>query len=165
MRSHRVGHRTLNKEKTMGRPLKLTETVSGTLKVGAIGDTAQTGNQIQVTAYLPPNTSTDYISGSGGTAARSSYIKRQRSSKRFTCVNSTDGTGICKLVTTAPAAGECRMFATDSGGGTYYVSKISGRKATLVQYGAGAWQFANGTSVAWVLVSPTATKNVQITGA
>ena len=149
----------------MGRPLKLTETVSGTLKVGAIGDTAQTGNQIQVTAYLPPNTSTDYISGSGGTGARSSYIKRQRSSKRFTCVNSTDGTGICKLVTTAPVAGECRMFATDSGGGTYYVSKISGRKATLVQYGAGAWQFANGTSVAWVLVSPTATKNVQITGA
>ena len=43
----------------MGRPLKLTETVDGTLKVGALGDTAQTGNQIQVTAYLPPNTSTD----------------------------------------------------------------------------------------------------------
>ena len=32
----------------MGRPLKLTETVEGTLKVGALGDTSQTGNQIQV---------------------------------------------------------------------------------------------------------------------
>jgi hypothetical protein len=149
----------------MGRPLKLTETVEGTLKVGAIGNTSQTGNQIQVTAYLPPNTSTDWISGSGGTAARTSYLLNQKGSKRFTCVNATDGTGICKLVTTSPAAGEFRMFATDNSGKTYYVSKISGRKATLVQYGASGWEFADGASVAWNLTAAETGLSVIITGA
>ena len=149
----------------MGRPLKLTETVEGTLKVGALGDTSQTGNQIQVTAYLPPNTSTDWISGSGGTAARTSYLQNQKGSKRFTCVNATDGVGICKLVTTSPAAGEFRMFAEDSSGKTYYVSKISGRKATLVQYGVGTHEFADGSSVAWNLTAAEATLSVKITGA
>ena len=38
----------------MGRPLKLTETVDGQLKVGAIGNTAQSGNQIQGVCGLVP---------------------------------------------------------------------------------------------------------------
>ena len=149
----------------MGRPLKLTETVDGTLKVGAIGNPSQTGNQIQVTAYLPPNTSTDWISGSGGTAARTSYLAKQKGSKRFVCTNSTDGSGICALVVTSPAAGEFRMFAADSGGGTYYVSKISGRKATLKQYGGGTWEFDDGASVAWNLTAAETGVSVVITGA
>jgi hypothetical protein len=152
----------------MGRPLKMTETVVGvggnTLKVGAIGNTNQTGNQIQLSAFLPLNTDTvNYISGSGGTSARASYILKQKSSRRFTCVNATDGVGICKLVVSSPSAGECRITATDSAGGTYYVSKISGKKATLIR--ATGTQFADGASVAWNLIGAVLNQSVIITGA
>ena len=45
--------------------------------------------------------------------------------------------------------GEMDINATDSGGGTYWVTKLSGRKATLVQSGSGPWEFADGASVPW----------------
>jgi hypothetical protein len=52
------------------------------------------------------------------------------------------------------------IVATDSAGGTYYVTKLTARKATLTQ-GTGV-QFATGASVPWVLEPTAATINATV---
>jgi hypothetical protein len=82
-------------------------------------------------------------------------IVKQVSAKRFK-VTSQDGTAVCKLVAATPgAAGEMAIVATDASAGTYWVSKISGRKVTLVQNTGTV--FTNGGTVAWTLGTATAT--------
>lgn len=138
----------------MARPLKLTKTVGGTLKVGDIGLTSQSGNQIQASAYIP-------VADGGSSAANGSLIK-QVSGRRFK-VTTGQGTGICKLVATAPAAGEMRVTVTDSAGGTYYATKISKHRVQVTQ-GTGT-QFATGASVAWTFGAATVNATVQMTAA
>jgi hypothetical protein len=74
---------------------------------------------IQIISYLP-----------GGASRTGGDILKQESSRRYLIQNS-DGQGVCKLVAAAPAAGEMNIVATDAGGATYYVTKLTGRKATL----------------------------------
>lgn len=112
----------------MGRPLEKRY----------IGDTTATGSQIQVSARPT------------AAAAANGYIVKQVSAKRFKCTNA-NGTAVCKLVTSAPAQGEVRITLTDSAGGTYYASKISGRTATVVA-GTGT-QFATGSKVRWTFTA------------
>ncbi|CAB4129421.1 hypothetical protein UFOVP116_2 [uncultured Caudovirales phage] len=102
----------------MGRPLKLTKTVDSTLKVGVIGDTAQPGTQIQVTAFIP-----------GGTAPVTGYIVKQIGSRRFK-VTTADGTGICTLTTDAVVEGTCSITATTEAGATFSVSKITAKRVS-----------------------------------
>ena len=137
----------------MGRPLKLTETVGGTLKVGQIGDTAQSGNQIQFTGFVT------------GGSANTGYASKQTGSKTFKI---TTGDGTADLVLTAVAsgslaAGECQLTATDSAGGTYYVSKITNNYVTLVP--ATGSQFSSGEKALWVFSSPVANVSVSIPNA
>ena len=100
-----------------------------------LGDTAGAGSQIAVAAD---------VDGNGSAAG---YIVAQKGSKRFK-VYTGAGTEVCALVAEIPtAAKKFSISATDSAGGTYFVSKISGRTATLVQ-NTGT-QFANNSKVAW----------------
>lgn len=138
----------------MARPLKLTETVGGTLKVGEIGLTSQSGNQIQASAFIP-------VANGGSSAVNGSLIK-QVSGRRFK-VTTAQGTGICKLVATAPAAGEMRVTVTDSVGGTYYATKIAKHRVQVTQ-GTGT-AFATGASVAWTFSAATLGQTVQMTSA
>lgn len=138
----------------MANKLKLTKTVGGTLKVGDIGLTSQSGNQIQASAYVP-------VADGGSSAVVGSLVK-QRSARRFR-VTTGQGTGICKLVTTAPAAGEMRITVTDSAGGTYYVVKINKHRVTVVR-GTGT-QFADNASVAWNFTGAVANESVVMTAA
>ena len=138
----------------MARPLKLTETVGGTLKVGEIGLTSNTGNQIQASAYIP-------VADGGSSAANGSLIK-QVSGRRFK-VTTGQGTGICKLVATAPGAGEMRVTLTDSAAGTYYATKIS-KHRVQVTADTGT-QFTTGQSVAWTFDSATANQTLTMTAA
>jgi hypothetical protein len=68
-----------------------------------------------------------------------------------------------KLVTDgdANADGEMDITATDFGGGTYRVAKLSGRKATLVRKGSGAWEFATGACVPWTFAAAPAATALQ----
>jgi hypothetical protein len=75
---------------------------------------------IQITSYIP----------GGGAARTGGDIIKQESSRRYLVQNS-DGVGACTLVADDPAAGEMNIIATDAGGATYYVTKLTGRKATL----------------------------------
>jgi hypothetical protein len=122
----------------MGRPLEKR----------LFGNTSVTGNQIQVSAFVP--------AADGGSSAVTGYIVKQVGSKRFK-VTTAQGTGICKLVVTAPAAGECRITLTDSAAGTYYASKISGRKVTVTA-NTGI-QFATGSTAGWTIAPDVAVAN------
>jgi hypothetical protein len=45
------------------------------------------------------------------------------------------------------------IIATDTGGATYYVKKITGRVCTLVSTGTGTPLFADGVKVKWALTA------------
>ena len=137
----------------MGRPLKLTETVDSTLKVGQIGDTAQSGNQIQFTGIVP-----------GGTA-NTGYASRQTGAKTFK-ITTSDGTSDLALNAVASGSlseGECQLTATDSAGGTYYVSKITNNYVTLVPNDG--TQFSSGARAQWVFSGPVNGVSVSIPAA
>ena len=109
----------------MGRPLNKRN----------LGATAGAGAQIAVAADVD------------GNGSANGYIVAQKGSKRFK-VTTGAGTAVCALVAEIPTAAEqLSISATDSAGGTYFISKISGRTATLVQ-NTGT-QFANNSKVAW----------------
>jgi hypothetical protein len=134
----------------MGRPLKLTETVDSTLKVGQIGNTSQTGNQIQFTGFVT------------GGAAKTGYASRQTGAKTFK-VTTADGTADLLLTAQASgslSAGECQLTATDSDGDTYYVSKITNNYVTLVPNDGS--QFSSGARAQWVTSGPVDGVSVSI---
>jgi hypothetical protein len=122
----------------MGRPLEKR----------LFGNTAGAGNQIQVVAYVP--------AADGGSSAVNGYIVKQVGSKRFK-VTTAQGTGVCKLVVSAPAAGECRITLADSAAGTYYAQKISGKKVTVTA-GTGT-QFTTGSAAGWTITPGVAVAN------
>jgi hypothetical protein len=97
---------------------------------------------------------------SGGTA-KLGDIQAQKGSHRYK-IKTSDGTAVCKLVTTTSlAVGQAYLVATSTGG-TYYVTKLTSRRAVLTtKTGDGA---LNGNSVKWTFGSPSATV-VQIENA
>lgn len=138
----------------MASKLKLTKTVGGTLKVGDIGLTSQSGNQIQASAYIP--------AANGGSSAVVGSLVKQVGAKRFQ-VTTAQGTGICKFVTSAPGAGEMRLTVTDSAGGTYYVTKINKHRVQVTR-GTGT-QFATAASVQWQMGAAVQDVSVTMTKA
>jgi hypothetical protein len=95
----------------------------------------------------------------GGSSAVSSDIVKQVGARRYT-VRNAQGTGKVRLVTSAPAAGEMRITATDSAGGTYYVKKLESRTATLLP--DTGTQFVTDQQVAWTLDAAEANVSVVI---
>lgn len=90
-------------------------------------------------------------------------IIRQVGARRFK-VKTADGTAICELKGSAVSAeGEMTITATDSAGGTYFVTKMGGRKATVTR-GTGT-QFATDSAVQWTFDAPTASTTVKINNA
>jgi hypothetical protein len=81
-------------------------------------------------------------------------IQKQVSTRRYK-VETADGVAVCKLVTdgVANAAGEMTITATDVNGNTYYVSKLTRHRATLVRLvddGSDEdWVYATGASAPW----------------
>ena len=131
----------------MGRPLNKRHFTTAT-----VGATAS-GNEIKVNFH-------------NGSAVKEGTIVKQTGSKRFVVEEiGTAGTFTCTLTTgklpAALAAGEMSISVKHPAGGsaeTYGVSKITGRKVTLVAPSATGSNPLTGTSIAWHLNSvPTAT--------
>ena len=128
-------------------------TTSGTVPAGTIVLTADTGAVRSATNQ--ENAIIIYANTSGsGSTGKAGDIIRQVSTRRYK-VRTADGIKIVELGTDdTPADGKAYIVATATGG-TYYVTKLTGRKATLVtKTGDGA---LNGKAVQWTLGSPTAT--------
>ncbi len=111
--------------------------------------TSSVQDAITVSAYLS--------AADGGSSAVASDIVKQVGARRYK-VQNAQGTGKVKLVVTSPAEGECRMTATDSDGGTYYVKKLEARTACLVP-NTGT-QFVEDQHVVWTL--DTAEEDVSV---
>jgi hypothetical protein len=92
-------------------------------------------------------------------------IVKQEGARRYKVKNS-DGTGYVNLVdgTSALVAGQMTIKATDSAGGTYWVTKLTGHKATLVPNTGTQFPLVAGLpqAVQWTLSTPTANVTVQI---
>jgi hypothetical protein len=112
---------------------------------GAVGSSTNQENAIVIRA----NTT-----GLGGTKVGD--IIKQSSARRYK-VKTADDTAICKLVATNDLGiFDAYIVATDDNGNTYFVTKLTARKASLyrkTQNGANAWLYANGASVKWALDS------------
>ena len=110
---------------------------------GAVSTATNQENSITVFAFV-----------TGGSRKVGDIIK-QVSGTRYK-VRTADGTMICKLkASTASAAGEMDIQATDAAAGTYFVTKLTSHRAKLTQ-GTGV-VYANDTSHAWTFGSATAT--------
>jgi hypothetical protein len=127
---------------------------------GAAGAYGNNENAIVTYAYL-----------TGGSLLRSDIVK-QTNDRRYKVENATS-TGICQLKTSAlaNAAGEMNIVATDTDGGTYFVAKLTSRKAVLVpaavarlSSSAGS-QFASGASAKWTFGSAVLNTTVTIENA
>lgn len=119
-------------------------------------------NAITCTAYIPVASTEGYISGAGGSSAvANSDIVRQVGTRKFV-VESSQGVGRCTLkATAANAAGEMNIIATDSASGTYFVTKLTNRKAYITR-GTGT-EFVTGAVVQWTLGSAVLNTSVSLT--
>lgn len=133
--------------------------VSGTLTFTDIGTSGVPGtrtltstnpNAIKISAFVV-----------GGSSAVNGDIVKQEASRRY-LVTTAQGTSQCSLVAAAPAAGQMTIIATDSGGKTYYVTKLTAHKALVTQFGAAGHEFASGTSVPWSLSAAVLNQRVQV---
>lgn len=126
-----------------------------TLSGGNAAVTAVLGNvnqnAIAVVAWVP-----------GGSSGVAGDIVKQEASRRY-LVTTAQGTGQCRLVAAAPATGgEMTMLATDSAGGTYYVTKLTANLALLIKGDRTGTQFTSGTEVKWTLGAPVLGYSVQL---
>ncbi len=96
---------------------------------------------IACTAYL-----------STGSSAVTSDIQEQVASKKYRVVNA-QGVGGVKLVPTdSLSAGQMYIVATDTNGSTYYVKKLTARRAILVQKTVnGSFLFDTNEAAGWSL--------------
>lgn len=134
----------------------LTQSVTGTSVMGTSTLVGNNENAINISAWIP--------TVNGGSSSVAGDIVKQVSGRRYK-VETAQGTGIVKLVAAAPAAGEATIVATDYANATYYVTKLTGHKATLTRFGGGAYEFADGAAVAWTFAAATTLKNVTIANA
>jgi hypothetical protein len=139
----------------MGRPIKSAETVGGTSKVASsgttlpIGSSGLGGNQIIMKAFV-----------TGGSAQDTTNVI-QKGNKKFRVTTAT-GTETCVLTSVVHgslAAGQCQITGTDSAGGTYFASKITGRHFHVGALGTGS-QFAVGDKALLVASGPA--ENVSL---
>lgn len=130
----------------------------GTAPAGAIVVTTDSGGvNDQIDALNNPDNQDNailiYANTDGEGSALGDIIKQTNA--RSYKVDNGSAIGICKLVADdSPAEGEAYIVATATGG-TYYVTKLTAHRATLVaKTGDGA---LDGKSARWTFGSPTAT--------
>ena len=133
----------------MGRPLN-----KRLFGVANVGPGAATGNEIKVNFH-------------NGTAVKEGYIVKQKGSKKFVCEEiGTGGEFTCTLTTgklpAALAAGEMAISFKMDDAETYTVSKISGRKVTLVAPSATGANAYDGKSVPWNFSTSTTDGAAQV---
>ena len=134
-----------------GTSVGMTQATSGTVVFGSSTTVGNNENSIITFAYLPTTAPTGLISGAGGSSTVIGDIVKQRGKITYT-VETAQGIGKVKLVSTSTlVAGQMYIQATDSVGGTYYVSKLFARTAVITT-GTGV-QFTTGARVQWTFGS------------
>lgn len=136
---------TVNNNAPWTNAANLTFTDAGSGFASSISLTSTKQNAIKGQAFIT------------GGSAKAYDIKKQEASRRY-LVQTADGQGQCKLVTTSTlTAGTMNIEATDTNGSKYYVRKLTARRAVLVQTTAsGSFVYADGSAAGWTLGSASA---------
>ena len=140
------------------KSITIVEPGTGYTSVPSLSWTGHTfTGQTTPSGQTPVLTTTQYNAIKGlafvpGGSAKLFDIKKQEGSKRY-LVNTADGRAICKLVATPTvASGEMNIIASDTNGSTYFVKKLTARRAVLVQSTAStAFLFLDGSAAGWTL--------------
>ena len=141
----------------MGRPIKSAETVSGTTKLASvntalpIGSSGLAGNQMIFKAFV-----------TGGSAKDTTNII-QKGNKKLS-QTTTDGkqtSVLTEVVDGSLAAKQVQVTGSDTAGGTYFASKLTGRHFIVGALGTGS-QFAVGDKPLLVASGPTINVSVSI---
>lgn len=133
----------------------LANSATGTVPVGTDVLTTSQENAIVIRANVTDD------------GAKVGDIIKQVSTNRYK-VKTADGTGIVELVVqdSTPNVGKAMIIATDSDGSTYYVQKLTARKAVVYQKTtSGSYQFVDGQAVQWTFGSPVEDYSVTIENA
>ena len=115
-------------------------------------------NSVALTTTVTNAIAFDSYLTTGSSAVSKGDIVKQESSRRY-LVNNSQGEGQCRLVSTCTlTAGTMNIVATDWNGSTYYVKKLTARKAVLAQSTAStAFLILDGASTGWTLGAATGT--------
>jgi len=160
------------------------ETITVTLANGATGQVPVTSainlttdSGIQNPSQNPAGENANAIiiyANTTGAGAKIGDIQKQVGSHRYR-VKTADGVARVQLVASnTPAIGQAYIIATDSGGATYWVTKLTARRAVLTPRGDGTPQFPlvdNGeggtqpVSAGWVLSGAVANQSVVVQNA
>jgi hypothetical protein len=100
--------------------LTFSPTSAGTAATFVATTSTTRQNAIAIISYVP----------AGSSAVSNGDIMKQEASRRYLVQNS-QGQGICKLTTGTLTAGTMHIIATDAAGDTYWVTKLTGRKANV----------------------------------
>lgn len=131
----------------------VTFTDAGESFAATVALTSTNQNALAFTSYL--TTGTQAVSGGD--------IMKQEASRRY-LVRNSEGVGQVKLVAAdALAAGQMNLIATDGAGSTFFVTKLTARKATVVgRTGTSTAVVTSGASVGWTLGVATGTTQVTL---
>jgi hypothetical protein len=165
--------------------VEIAEKGSGYINVGDAAVTFSTGDQItaygtavlttdsggvnnQIDALNDPDNQDNAIliyANTDGSGASLGDIIKQTNARSYKVKNGS-AIAICKLVADGtPAEGEAYITATDSGGATYYVTKLTAHKALVYSTGSGTPEFDDGTSVKWTFDSAESGYSVTVENA
>lgn len=141
----------------MGRPIKSAETVGGTSKLASvntalpIGASGLGGNQIIMKGFVD------------GASAQDTTVIIQKGTKRFRCTTAggTQTLTLVAVVHGSISAGQCQITGTDSAGGTYFASQLTGRHFVVGALGTGS-QFAVGDKALIVASGPVENVSLSI---
>ena len=128
--------------------LTFTPSSAGTAATFVATLSAGRQNAIAFTSYLT----------TGSSAVNAGDILKQEASKRY-LVQNAQGQGQCKLVASPTlAAGQMNIIATDANGSTYFVKKLTARKAVVAQSTMStAFLVGDGVSTGWTLDAASGT--------
>ena len=128
---------------------------AGTMTFQAQVTTGYTGNYAAIQAQS--------LATTGGVVRQDTDIIKQENTQRFR-VESSDGVFYAKLVNALPTVGGTMAInATDSAGGTYWVSKITNRRCRVTRNSG--TQFADGATVNWTFGTAVLNTSVKIDNA
>ena len=116
-------------------------------------------NAISITSYLT----------TGSSAVSGGDIIKQEASRRY-LVRNSQGIGQVRIgagtgASHALVPGQAHIFATDGGGATYYVTKLTAHKVTLLNRTNTSTALITNLTAGWTLGAATGTNQVSLTNA
>jgi len=140
---------TLNNASTVSGSISFRDSPT-TAAVSSTVLTTGRANGLSVGAFVP----------GGGSGQTGDIVKQESSTRYLVRTSQASGVaGICRLASTATGSlteGQMNLLATDVNASTYFVTKLTARRAVLTQFTVnGSFEYANGAVANWSINAAT----------